>query len=235
MPTRLNKYLADRGVCSRREADRLIADGRVRVNRMNAELGLAVDDNDEITVNGKPLHIEKPEPIYIAFHKPIGLITSADTRLPDNVISFLNFKERIFPIGRLDVASSGLLIMTNDGRLSEHVTHPRYHHEKEYLVTVDKPFRRADMNKMTAGLPVLGEKTRSTTMRMVDDDTFRIVLTEGRNRQIRRMCEELGYEVKKLKRIRVMNIELGALPVGQWRNLEPIEIKTLQALANETD
>ena len=233
MGTRLNKYLADRGVCSRREADRLIETRRVIVNGAPAVLGVVVDNDDEIVVNGVQLKRSKPKPLFIAFHKPVGLITSADTRLRDNVISFLNLPERVFPIGRLDVASSGLLLMTNDGRLAERVTHPRYHHEKEYLVTVDKPLKKADMNKMTQGLVILGKKTRSTIMNMIDDTTFRLILTEGRNRQIRRMCEELGYEVRKLKRIRVMNIGLGDLAVGKWRHLNSEEVQMLQALASE--
>lgn len=233
MGTRLNKYLADRGVCSRREADRLIESRKVKVNGTPAALGVLVDDDDEIVVNGVLLKRSKPKPLFIAFHKPVGLITSADTRLRDNVISFLNLPERVFPIGRLDVASSGLLLMTNDGQLAEHITHPRYLHEKEYLVTVDKPLKRADMNKMTQGLVILGKKTRSTIMHMIDDKTFRLILTEGRNRQIRRMCEELGYEVRKLKRIRVMNIGLGDLAVGKWRHLDRDEVQMLQALASE--
>lgn len=234
MKTRLNKFLADRGVCSRREADRMIADGLVQINGVVAKLGTLVDEAvDDVAVRGKLLTTGRPKPIIIAFHKPIGLITSADERLHDNVITYLGFKERIFPVGRLDVASSGLLLLTNDGRLSEAITHPRYDHEKEYEVTVDRPIKAADLHRLESGLIVLGSRTKTAPVERVNDRTFRIILTEGRNRQIRRMCEEIGYEVIKLKRIRVMNIKLGALPIGEWRELTDRESSLLRDLLRE--
>lgn len=233
MATRLNKFLADRGVCSRRQADTLIAEGQVKVNGATATLGTLVSDADAVTVRGKNVSSEKPAPIVIAFHKPVGLITSADTRLKDNVISFLKFTERIFPIGRLDVASSGLLLMTNDGQLSERITHPKYEHEKEYEVTLNRPIKSADLHRLEGGLVVLGSRTRTAPVKRLSDRAFRIILTEGRNRQIRRMCEEIGYEVVKLKRLRVMNIQLGSLPAGKWRALSARELSTLLALVNE--
>ena len=235
MKTRLNKYLADRGVCSRRAADRLIEDGEVKVNGAVAELGTQVDETDDVEVHGKSLASKKPEPIFIAFHKPIGLITSADQSLRDNVISFLGFKERIFPIGRLDVASSGLLLLTNDGRLSEAITHPRYDHEKEYEVTVDRPIKTQDLHKLESGLVILGSRAKQAVVKRLDDHTFTIILTEGRNRQIRRMCEAIGYEAVKLKRLRVMNIKLGTLAAGKWRNLTPKEVTMLKALLSEPE
>ena len=233
MKTRLNKYLADRGVCSRREADRLIETGKVYVNGQVAELGTQIDAADQVVVGGKKLASQKPEPIIIAFHKPIGLITSADPKLRDNVISFLGFKERIFPVGRLDVASSGLLLLTNDGQLSEAITHPRYDHEKEYEVTVDRPIKAQDLHKLESGLVILGSRVKHAVLKRIDDRTFTLILTEGRNRQIRRMCEAIGYDAVKLKRVRVMNIKLGNLAVGKWRKLTPKEVAMLTALLKE--
>lgn len=228
MKTRLNKYLADRGVCSRRKADELISSGKVVVNGKVATLGLLVDDLDKISVQGKPLIVEKPKEVYLAFHKPVGLITSVDPKARDNVIAFIGYPERIFPIGRLDVASSGLLILTNDGRLSERITHPRYDHDKEYVVTVDKPISDKDLQTMASGIMILGSMTKPALVHREGKDAFNIILTEGRNRQIRRMCESLGYEVKTLKRIRVMNIELGTLAVGKWRELSKKELSELK-------
>jgi len=228
MKTRLNKYLADRGVCSRRKADELISSGKVVVNGKVATLGLLVDDLDKISVQGKPLIVEKPKEVYLAFHKPVGLITSVDPKARDNVIAFIGYPERIFPIGRLDVASSGLLILTNDGRLSERITHPRYDHDKEYVVTVDKPISDKDLQTMASGIMILGSMTKPALVHREGKDAFNIILTEGRNRQIRRMCESLGYEVKTLKRIRVMNIELGTLAVGKWRKLSKKELSELK-------
>lgn len=232
MKTRINKYLADRGVCSRRKADDLISSGKVVVNGQVAELGLKVDDSDEVVVNGSKLIVDKPKEIYLAFNKPVGIITSVDPNAHDNVIQYINYPERVFPIGRLDVASCGLLLLTNDGRLSERITHPRYDHDKEYVVTVDKPIADKDLETMRRGIVILGSMTKPAIVSRESSDTFHITLTEGRNRQIRRMCEELGYDVRKLMRIRVMNIELGNLIVGQWRELTNNEVVQLKKLLN---
>ena len=230
MKTRINKYLADRGVCSRRKADDLISSGKVVVNGQVAELGLKVDDSDEVVVDGQMLQVAKPKEVYLAFHKPVGIITSVDPNAHDNVIQYINYPERVFPIGRLDVASCGLLLLTNDGRLSERITHPRYDHDKEYVVTVDKPIADKDLETMRRGIVILGSMTKPAIVTRSADDTFHITLTEGRNRQIRRMCEELGYDVRKLMRIRVMNIELGNLIVGQHRELTNTEVVQLKKL-----
>ncbi|PJE77126.1 23S rRNA pseudouridine synthase F [Candidatus Uhrbacteria bacterium CG10_big_fil_rev_8_21_14_0_10_48_16] len=228
MKTRLNKYLAERGVCSRRQADALIHEGKVRVNGAIATLGLQVGDDDEVIVSGKPIGAGRPKKVYMAFHKPVGIMTSVDPRAPDTIRSFLNLENHLFPVGRLDVASSGLLILTNDGDLSEHITHPRYNHEKEYIVTVDRPVRREDLRIMAEGMMILGSMTKPAKVKKIGDQRFTIILTEGRNRQIRRMCEELGYGIQALKRIRVMNIELGDLPVGRTRPLTQQELRDLK-------
>ena len=230
MKTRINKYLADRGVCSRRKADDLISSGKVVVNGQVAELGLKVDDSDEVVVDGQMLQVAKPKEVYLAFNKPVGIITSVDPNAHDNVIQYVNYPERVFPIGRLDVASCGLLLLTNDGRLSERITHPRYDHDKEYVVTVEKPIADKDLETMRRGLVILGSMTKPAIVTRSASDTFHITLTEGRNRQIRRMCEELGYDVRKLMRIRVMNIELGNLIVGQYRELTNTEVVQLKKL-----
>jgi len=181
-----------------------------------------------VVADSQTLMPEKPKEVYIAFNKPVGLITSVDPNAHDNVIDYIKHPERIFPIGRLDVASCGLLLLTNDGRLSERITHPRYDHDKEYVVTVDKPIEDKDLETMRRGIVILGAITKPAIVVRSDKDTFHITLTEGRNRQIRRMCEELGYEVKKLMRIRVMNILLGDLGVGEWRDLTNTEIAQLK-------
>lgn len=230
MQTRLNKYLADRGVCSRRKADELISAGKVLINGNVAELGTKVEDTDIVIADGQTLMPEKPKEVYIAFNKPVGLITSVDPEAHDNVIDYIKHPERIFPIGRLDVASCGLLLLTNDGRLSERITHPRYDHDKEYVVTVDRPIEDKDLETMRRGLVILGSMTKPAIVSRSSDDTFHITLTEGRNRQIRRMCEELRYDVRKLMRIRVMNIELGNLIVGQYRELTNTEVVQLKKL-----
>ncbi|OGL70588.1 hypothetical protein A3C09_04915 [Candidatus Uhrbacteria bacterium RIFCSPHIGHO2_02_FULL_47_44] len=230
MKTRINKYLADRGVCSRRKADDLISSGKVVVNGQVSELGLKVDDSDEVVVDGQMLQVAKPKEVYLAFNKPVGIITSVDPNAHDNVIQYVNYPERVFPIGRLDVASCGLLLLTNDGRLSERITHPRYDHDKEYVVTVDRPIEDKDLETMRRGLVILGSMTKPAIVSRESADTFHITLTEGRNRQIRRMCEELGYDVRKLMRIRVMNIELGNLIVGQHRELTNTEVVQLKKL-----
>lgn len=228
MKTRLNKFLAERGVCSRRQADALIESGKVRVNGQVATLGLQVDGSDEIVVSGKRIAGERPDKIYLAFHKPVGIMTSVDPKAKDTVRSFLDLEPGVFPVGRLDVASSGLLLLTNDGELSEHITHPRYDHEKEYVVTVDRIVRREDLRTMADGMIILGSKTKPAVVKKIGDNRFSIILTEGRNRQIRRMCEELGYDVKALRRIRVMNIDLGDLPSGMTRPLSQKEIREMK-------
>ncbi len=229
MKTRLNKFLAERGVCSRRQADAFIDAGKVKVNGQMATLGLQVDETDEIIVAGRRIAGERPDKIYLAFHKPVGIMTSVDPNANDTVRSFLDLEPGVFPVGRLDVASSGLLILTNDGELSEHITHPRYDHEKEYIVTVDRAIRREDLRTMADGMVILGAKTKLAVVKKIGDNRFSIILTEGRNRQIRRMCEMLGYEVKALRRIRVMNVELGDLPSGATRPLSQRELREIKA------
>jgi len=206
----------------------MIEDGLVRVNGAQAELGLMVDDSDTITVQGQSVNSQRPDPVYLAFNKPVGIMTSVDRYAKDTVRSFLQLDEHIFPVGRLDVASSGLLILTNDGALSERVTHPRFNHEKEYLVTVDRPVLREDLRVMATGMMILGSMTKPAFVKKVGDQRFQITLTEGRNRQIRRMCEDLGYGVVALRRTRVMNIELGDLPAGAVRPLTQRELRDLK-------
>lgn len=228
MKTRLNKFLAERGLCSRRQADTLIAAGKVKVNGAIATLGLQVREQDDIAVSGRRVEGERPDKIYLAFHKPVGIMTSVDPKAKDTVRSFLHLEPGVFPVGRLDVASSGLLLLTNDGELSEHITHPRYDHEKEYLVTVDRVVRREDLRTMADGMMILGSKTKPAVVKKIGDNRFSIILTEGRNRQIRRMCEALGYGVTSLRRVRVMNIELDTLGSGKTRALTRAEVRELK-------
>jgi len=226
--TRLNKFLSERGVCSRRKADALIEAGKVRVNGSVAPLGLLVNEHDEIVVEGKAVTSRRPEKVYLVFHKPVGIMTSVDPMARDTIRSYLKLEEHIFSVGRLDVASSGLLILTNDGDLAERITHPRFDHEKEYVVTVDRPIRQEDLRTMEDGMMILGSRTKPAQLKKIGENRFTMVLTEGRNRQIRRMCEALGYEVKALRRTRVMNIKLGDLPSGAMRPLTSKELKDLK-------
>ncbi len=228
MGTRINKYLAERGVCSRRNADVLVDERRVRVNGKIAVMGMLVEEGDRVTVNQKLVSEERPDLIYKAFHKPVGILTSVDPNGKDTIATFLNLRERLFPVGRLDVASSGLLILTNDGDLSEAITHPRGNHEKEYVVTVHDDISNADLDTMRNGMVILGQMTKPAQIKRVGPRKFHIILTEGKNRQIRRMTEALGFEVKKLVRIRVMNIELGDLEEGATRPLTRREIQDLK-------
>lgn len=230
MPTRINKYLAERGVCSRRKADALIDERKVTVDGVVVEKGALVSGDEDIRVNDKKVISARPQIKYFAFHKPVGIMTSVDPDGRDTIATFLNLKERLFPIGRLDVASSGLLILTNDGNLSEAITHPRGDHEKEYEVTVDRKIMDADLQQMESGMIILGSKTKHAKTERISPTRFHIVLTEGRNRQIRRMCEQLGYTVVTLKRIRVMNIELGRLAPGAIRPLTKHELIGLKNL-----
>ena len=222
----LNKYISSTGLCSRREADKLIEAGRLKLNGQVAKKGNRVVDGDTVTVDGKSLH-SKPKPIYIALNKPPGITCTTDQRDPDNIIDFINHPQRIFPIGRLDKPSSGLIFLTNDGDIVNEILRVEHNHEKEYIVTVNKEVTAEFIERMSNGIPILGTITKKCKVEKVNRRIFRIVLTQGLNRQIRRMCEYLDYRVVYLKRVRIMNIKLGELRVGKWRNLSEVEVKSL--------
>lgn len=224
--TRLNKYLSESGFCSRRAADKLIEEGKVLINGIVPELGTKVNEGDQVTVNGQLIIARNPS-IYIAFNKPVGITCTTDLKDKTNIIDYINFPERIFPIGRLDKASEGLILLTNDGDIVNKILRSRNNHEKEYYVTVDKPITTDFIHKMSNGLPILDTVTRKCKVEKVGNYQFKIILTQGLNRQIRRMCELLNYEVKKLKRTRIMSIKLEGIQQGKWRHLTPEELKTL--------
>ncbi|MAR68131.1 MAG: 23S rRNA pseudouridine(2604) synthase RluF [Crocinitomicaceae bacterium] len=227
---RINKYLSEAGYCSRRAADKLILAGRVTINGTTAELGSKVDLNDLVLVDGKSIIKKDDNYVYIAFNKPIGIVCTTDTKAEkDNIIDYINFPIRIFPIGRLDKPSEGLILLTNDGDIVNKILRARNNHQKEYVVRVNRPISQDFVRKMSSGIPILDTVTQPCTVEKVNKFTFRIILTQGLNRQIRRMCEYLGYDVTKLKRIRIMNIHLD-LPVGKWRNLTATELNKLNAL-----
>lgn len=223
----LNKYISSTGICSRREADRWIEAGRVRINGQVAIKGNRVEEQDKVTVDGKPIQA-KPKSIYIALNKPPGITCTTDQKDKDNIIDFVNHPQRIFPIGRLDKASSGLILLTNDGDIVNQILRAEHEHEKEYIVKVNRPITASFIKKMSNGLPILGTMTKSCIVEKIGKFVFKIILTQGLNRQIRRMCEFLGYKVITLKRIRIMNIQLDHLKVGAWRNLTAKELKTLK-------
>ncbi len=223
---RINKFIAETGFCSRREADKLVADGQVTINGSVAEMGSKVTPSDEVRVNGKLLAERTDKPVYLAFNKPVGIECTTNQTVRHNIIDYLNYPERIFPIGRLDKASEGLIFLTNDGDIVNKILRAHYHHEKEYVVTVDKPITDRFIQRMGNGVPILGTVTRKCKVTQVDRFTFTIILTQGLNRQIRRMCEYLGYEVQTLKRIRIMNISLD-VPKGRYRELTDREIAQL--------
>ena len=223
---RLNKFLSDAGYCSRREADRLVEQGVVKVNGKTAVMGQKVTINDSIMVKGKNISREE-EQILIALNKPVGIECTTDLNNPDNIVDFINFDKRIYPIGRLDKNSQGLILLTNDGSIVNNILKGSNYHEKEYVVTVDKPVTDDFIKKMSIGVRIIDQVTRPCKVAKVKKHVFNIVLTQGLNRQIRRMCGELGYNVQKLKRIRIMNIELGNLPVGQYRKVTDSELKEL--------
>ncbi|AYM99500.1 23S rRNA pseudouridine(2604) synthase RluF [Chryseobacterium sp. 3008163] len=228
--TRINKYLSEVGFCSRRAADKLLEEGRIKINGKVPELGTKVSDEDVVEVDGKPIRESEESPIYIAFNKPVGIVCTTDTKREiDNIIEYINHPKRIFPIGRLDKPSEGLILLTNDGDIVNKILRGKNNHEKEYLVRVDKPLNSKFLEKMRNGVPILDTVTKKCEVERIDDMTFRIVLTQGLNRQIRRMCEFLGYEVKKLKRIRIMNIKLD-IPLGKWRDLTADELSELNLM-----
>ncbi len=230
--TRINKYLSEVGYCSRRAADKLIEQGRITINDQVPQMGTKVKEGDIVKVDGTIVNEPKEQPVYIAFNKPIGIVCTTDTGVEkDNIIDFINYPKRIFPIGRLDKPSEGLIFLTNDGDIVNKILRARNNHEKEYLVTVDKPITVDFLQKMRNGVPILETVTRKCEVIKVSNYQFRIILTQGLNRQIRRMTEYLGYNVKKLKRIRIMNVRLD-LPVGKWRDLTTEELKEIKRLVN---
>ena len=224
---RLNKFLAETGACSRREADQWIDAGRVTVNGAHAVLGTQVDEGDDVRVDGQPLR-PKPGRVYLALNKPVGIECTTDRDVPGNIVDFVGYAERIFPIGRLDKDSEGLILLTNDGDIVNTILRAENEHEKEYIVAVDRPLTPAFLAGMAGGVPILDTVTNPCKVAQVGKNSFRIVLTQGLNRQIRRMCEHFGYRVRRLQRVRIMHVHLGSLPPGQWRELSAAEIRALQ-------
>lgn len=232
METRINKYLSESGVCSRRAADRLIEEKRVTVDGKTAVMGTKVREEQCVQVDGRSVSKETQK-ILLAFNKPVGIVCTAQEKEKNNVISYIHYPKRIFPVGRLDKDSQGLLLLTNDGELMNQILKAANGHEKEYVVTVDKPVTEAFLWKMADKVPVLGRMTNPCRVEKVNEHTFRIILTQGMNRQIRRMCEYFGYSVRKLERIRIMNIRLGNLKSGEYRNLTEEESRQLQDIINK--
>jgi 23S rRNA pseudouridine2604 synthase len=222
---RINKFLSEVGYCSRRAADTLVEEGRVTANGVVCVMGSKVTRDDEIRVNGKLVSVPKEKHVYIAFNKPVGIVCTTDV----NIIDYIKHPQRIFPIGRLDKPSEGLILLTSDGDIVNKILRAGNNHEKEYIVSVDRPVTDDFISKMSNGVPILETTTRKCFVEKMDRFRFRIILTQGLNRQIRRMCEYLGYEVTKLKRIRIMNIELD-MPIGKWRNLSDKEMDEINSL-----
>lgn len=223
----LNKFISSTGICSRREADTWIAAGRVRLNNEIAQKGNRVLPKDKVYLDGKLLK-NKAKAIYLAFHKPAGITCTTDQRDRSNIIDFINYPQRIFPIGRLDKASTGLILLTNNGDIVNQILREENEHEKEYIVQVDRPINQRFVRQMQQGVPILGTVTKKCEVEKIGARLFRIILTQGLNRQIRRMCEHLNYKVVTLKRVRIMHIELGDLKVGKWRQLTPDELRQLK-------
>ncbi len=232
--TRINKYLSEVGYCSRRAADKLLDQGRITINGKIPEMGTKVAVGDIVKVDGELITEPKEQPVYLAFNKPIGIVCTTDTRVEkDNIIDFINYPKRIFPIGRLDKPSEGLIFLTNDGDIVNKILRARNHHEKEYIVTVDKPITSTFITKMSNGIPILNTVTRKCVVEEISKYQFKIILTQGLNRQIRRMCEYLGYDVKKLKRTRIMNIKLD-VPIGKWRDITSDELNEIKRLVYDS-
>ena len=223
---RINKYLSERGLCSRREADAWIAAGRVTVNGTVATLGTKVADGDQVAVDGTAVGAPI-RPVYIALHKPLGVECTTDSRVAHNIVDFVAHTERVFPIGRLDKDSEGLILLTNDGNIVNQLLRVEHRHEKEYLVTVDRPLTDEFLRAMAAGVPILGRLTSPARTERAGKNVFRIVLTQGLNRQIRRMCDVFGYTVRRLVRVRFVNVRLDGIEPGRWRNLTPAELNGL--------
>lgn len=233
---RLNKYLSEAGYCSRREADRLIDAGRVTINDTIPEMGTKVAPEDVVKVDGEIIGERKQDFVYLAFNKPVGIVCTTDTRVEkDNIIDYINYPKRIFPIGRLDKPSEGLILLTDDGDIVNKILRASNNHEKEYVVTVDKPISQTFIQRMAGGIYIeeLKQRTKKCVVKKIDKYTFSIILTQGLNRQIRRMCEYLNYEVQTLQRVRIMNIKLD-MPLGSYRELTEEEFKTLSELISDS-
>jgi len=223
---RINKYLSEAGIVSRRGADKWIEDGRVTINGQPAELGSRVEPEDEVRVDGKPVKTEE-QLVYIALNKPVGITSTTERHIEGNVVDFVNHPLRIFHIGRLDKDSDGLLLLTNDGDIVNEILREEHGHEKEYIVTVDRPITKEFIHKMESGVEILDTITKPCKVKQLGPRKFNITLTQGLNRQIRRMCSALGYNVRRLQRTRIMNIHLGNMPIGQWRDLTEKELKEM--------
>ena len=232
METRLNKYLSECGFCSRREADRLIQANRVTINDKLPELGTKVKDGDVVKVDGKIVSSQE-DFVYIALYKPVGITSTTDRTDPSNIVDFMKYRKRIFHVGRLDKDSEGLILMTNDGDIVNKILRANNNHEKEYIVQVDKRVTDDFIEGMENGVPILDTITKKCKVHRMNDKTFRIILTEGLNRQIRRMCSHFGYHVERLKRVRIMNIKLD-VPLGKWRYLKDKEMKELNRLLEDS-
>lgn len=230
----INKFISDTGLCSRREADEMIEHGRVSYNGKDAQKGNRVFAGDIVMVDGRVIKQKRQPRIYIAFNKPPRVVCTTEQNVPGNIIHYINHPQRIFPIGRLDKLSEGLIFLTNDGDIVNKVLRAGNNHEKEYIVSVDKPISPAFVERMAKGVRLDGVYTKKCTVQQIAESTFRIVLTQGLNRQIRRMCEALGYNVTKLKRIRVMHIQLKDLKPGAWRYFSPAEVETMNELLKES-
>ncbi len=225
----LNKYISRTGVCSRREADKWIKAGRVTINDEPTQLGNRVFEGDVVKIDGNPIKT-KPRTLYIAFNKPVGIVSTTDLKEPNNIIDFINHPKRLFPIGRLDKPSEGLIFLTNDGDIVNKILRAGNNHEKVYIVSVKQQITPDFIKKMSAGIPLLGTVTKKCKVSQLGEFKFKIILTQGLNRQIRRMCKHLGYEVTSLKRIRIMNVSLGNLKTGRWRELTEKEIQGINKM-----
>ena len=229
----INKYISNTGICSRRDAEKIITEGRVTINGKVAQLGNRVFEGDIVKIDDQPVKL-KPKAIYIALNKPVGIVCTTDSKEKNNIIKFIGHAERLFPIGRLDKPSEGLIFLTNDGDIVNKILRAGNNHEKEYIVTLDKPFGDRFIQRMSDGIPILGTVTKKCEVERINDKTFRIVLVQGLNRQIRRMCEYLGFEVKKLKRTRIMNVTLDNLKLGKWRELTKSEMQQIHRLLSKS-
>jgi 23S rRNA pseudouridine2604 synthase len=223
---RLNKYISETGVCSRREADKWIEAGRVTCNGRPAELGTRVADGDEVRIDGVRVGAKKKQ-VYIALNKPVGVTCTTEADVDGNIIDLVGYPERIFPIGRLDKDSEGLILLTNDGDIVNEILRAENNHEKEYIVTVDRAITDLSLQMMASGVKIMGELTKPCRVTRIDRESFRMILTQGLNRQIRRMCSALGYKAQRLQRVRIMNVHLGSLGRGKWRHLSERELAGL--------